>query len=332
MTHSASWDGEQWDDENELWADDEAYPEGVIWDDEPQPAVWESEQVYDEATDVDEPVGRRANRSARVRRKVQAREARWQRNRLAVPYRTDGPKVTFGVLWFALLLGSILTSISSLAMLVALVAGLAGLQIGHAWFPEFPPTKWWTAAAATLTSLGGYVGLLGIAAGVALGLMVLLIYTVVNPVHHRPFPDLLDVLARAAIPVGIAAGSLVGLMDVGIGVIVSLVVLVSAYEVGDFLVGSGSSNAVEGPISGLVSLGAALFILWIAAPAPLTDRSVLLFGAVAAVCCPLGQILASGLLPRGNAWAPALRRLDSYLLAAPLWLVLLAYAPDATSL
>ena len=48
---------------------------------------------------------------------------------------------------------------------------------------------------------------------------------------------------------------------------------------------------------------------------------------VTGLCCPLGQLVASALLPRGNAWAPALRRLDSYLVAAPLWLVLVRELP-----
>jgi hypothetical protein len=55
----------------------------------------------------------------------------------------------------------------------------------------------------------------------------------------------------------------------------------------------------------------------------------MLFGILTALSCPLGQLLASALLPRGAAWAPALRRIDSYLLAAPLWLVLLTITPVA---
>ena len=75
-------------------------------------------------------------------------------------------------------------------------------------------------------------------------------------------------------------------------------------------------------MAGLVSLGVVAFLLFLVQPAPFDSRSILLFAVLAGVCCPLGQILASGLLPRGNAWAPALRRLDSYLLAAPIWLLL----------
>ncbi|MDH3683294.1 MAG: hypothetical protein OEV40_25505, partial [Acidimicrobiia bacterium] len=269
------------------------------WDSEQQPAVWDVNEYYD-----DQPVGRREQRLAKVRKRAQDRETRWQRNRLAVPYRTDGPKITFGIIWFVVVVTAILNSPLVLAGVLSLVAGLAGLQVGYAWFPEYPPTKWWTGLAAFVAAVGGLMGPLGLGAGCALGLVLLLIYILTNPVHHRSFTELLDVLVRASIPVGVAAASLTAVLLLEPGAALSLVVLISAYETGDFLVGSGSSNAVEGPISGLVGLGAALFILWVVAPAPFTDRSMVLFGALAAVCCPLGQILASGLLPRGDAWAP----------------------------
>ena len=43
------------------------------------------------------------------------------------------------------------------------------------------------------------------------------------------------------------------------------------------------------------------------------------FGGVVAVGAPLGQLLASALLPAAAAPASALRRLDSLLLVAPAW-------------
>jgi hypothetical protein len=267
-----------------------------------------------------------------VRRRAQQREARWQRNRLAVPYRIDGPKITFGLIWFGAMLASIVYSPIFTAVLVALVAGLAGLQTGHAWFGDRSPAKWWTAFAAFLPALLGVAGPAGIGVGIGLGLLVLVVFAVVFPSEHRSQADTFAALIRSSIPVGFAAGCFVALNNFELGAIISLLVLVSAYEIGDFLVGSGSSNAMEGPISGIVALGAVLFVLWVVAPTPFTDRSMVLFGLLAAVCCPLGQIFASALLPRGNAWAPALRRLDSYLVVAPLWLFLLLASPNATTL
>ena len=53
---------------------------------------------------------------------------------------------------------------------------------------------------------------------------------------------------------------------------------------------------------------------------PLTEQTTWLVGGLAALACPFGQIIGSFMLPRPDARAPALRRLDSYLLAAPLTL------------
>ncbi len=274
---------------------------------------------------------RRSQRQADTRHRARAREARWQNNRLAVPYPTDGPKITFGVLWFLALIGAALlgsyfdepaVAAVAIAGVAAPVAGVAGLQTGNAWFPNLSATRAWTAVAAYLTGIAGFFGPWGVLIGVALGLIVLLFYVVLYRGHRRTAAQLFDVLARSAIPVGAAVASLAALGTVGIGVQVSLIVLVSAYETGDFIVGSGSANAFEGPLAGLVSLGAVAFLLFLIQPAPFDAFTILLFASLAAVCCPLGQILASGLLPRGNSWAPALRRLDSYLLAAPIWLIL----------
>jgi hypothetical protein len=274
---------------------------------------------------------RRSQRQSNSLHRARAREARWQNNRLAVPYPTDGPKVSFGVLWFLALVGGSLLgayfeqpaiAAVGIAGVAAPVAGIAGLQTGNAWFPKLSATRAWTAVAAYLTGISGFFGPWGVVIGIALGLIVLLFYVVLYRGHRRTASQLFDVLARSAIPVGAAVASLAALGTVGIGVQLSLIVLISAYESGDFIVGSGSANAFEGPLAGLVSLGAVAFLLFLIQPAPFDSFTILLFAALAAVCCPLGQILASGLLPRGNAWAPALRRLDSYLLAAPIWLIL----------
>jgi hypothetical protein len=44
-----------------------------------------------------------------------------------------------------------------------------------------------------------------------------------------------------------------------------------------------------------------------------------LFGGLVAILAPLGQLFASALLPTAGAPASGLRRLDSLLLAAPVW-------------
>ena len=205
--------------------------------------------------------------------------------------------------------------------------GWPACRPGNAWFPNLNATRGWTATAAYLGAIAGFYGPWGVLVGLALALTAVVFYVVLYRGHRRKPAELLDVLVRSAIPVGLAVSCLAAVASVGIGAQISLILLVSAYEAGDFIVGSGSANAFEGPLAGLVSLGAMTFLLFLVQPNPFDSSTVLLFAALAAISCPLGQILASALLPRGNAWAPALRRLDSYLLTAPVWLLLLLQLP-----
>ena len=52
---------------------------------------------------------------------------------------------------------------------------------------------------------------------------------------------------------------------------------------------------------------------------PFEGNDAWVFGGLAAVACPAGQLLASALLPSPRSYAPALRRIDSLLVLAPLW-------------
>ena len=126
-----------------------------------------------------------------------------------------------------------------------------------------------------------------------------------------------------ALPVGLAAGSMLALARDLPEAFAGLVLVVSAYEVGDFVIGSEAGNSYEGPVAGLALLGLVAAGLYLVLPSPFTTADLPWFAALAAVGAPLGQIAASALLPRGDDPAPALRRIDSYLLVAPLWLLLL---------
>ncbi len=99
-----------------------------------------------------------------------------------------------------------------------------------------------------------------------------------------------------------------------------LLFLAAAYDVGDYLVGSASANAIEGPLAGIIGVVVMTFAAAVVDP-PGFDGGVWAFGLLAAVLCPLGPLAASAILPRAAAFAPALRRLDSLLLVGPVWLL-----------
>ena len=119
---------------------------------------------------------------------------------------------------------------------------------------------------------------------------------------------------------GLAAGCVVLVHHVDAGAALVLVVLVCSYEAGDYLVGSGSTTALEGPAAGCIGVLVATFAVVVVRPDLFGgSASLWAMGVATGLACPLGQLAASAILPSGGTFAPALRRLDSYLVAAPLW-------------
>ncbi len=281
------------------------------------PSIPDPYAVIDEV----EPTDRKGRQAAKRRRQAQLREERWARTRLAVPYHTDGPKMTFALVWFVAVFSSLLISPILTALVTSVVASVAAMQAAQAWFGT-SPARWWTATAGAVVAFSGYFGALGLVGGLLIACGVLGIYIMAGDGHHRSSGELFDVLARSSLPAGLAAGGIVAVTQAEPLAAIGLVLLISAYEAGDYLVGSGSRTAAEGPIAGFISLSVMAFVLAMVVPDPYTVTTVVAFAAIAAISALAGQIFASASLPRGVAWAPALRRLDSYIITAPIWLLL----------
>lgn len=274
--------------------------------------------------------GARERRHQRTEERAMARESRWRHHRFSVPYRTSGPKITLGLIWFIGVIAGALFYAPAAGIFIAFVAVLAALQSADAHFAGDGSVSRNMALSlaggvAGLISLAGLSGMfyVGLTALLAVGLCLAVAIWAEGLDDYDAAVETAQVSIRSAIPVGVAAGCMTALAQVAPLALVTLVVLVSAYEVADFTVGTGSANALEGPIAGVAALAVVTYAARLLPLEPLTAATLVAFAALTAVCCPLGQILASALLPHGDRWAPALRRLDSYLLAAPLWLLLL---------
>lgn len=292
---------------------------------------------------MSEQVTRKQRRADNNLRRSRAREQRWATERYSVPYRTDRPTVSLGIAWFVVAGACIVTSQWLVGLLAAVVAGVAGLQTGHAWAAHAPSDRRVAAGTAAFVALSGLGGTFGLGLAVTISTVGMLVYSFVGVQHRvrvsddaqldrrsRPATrtdlaaDFAGILLRSSVPAGVAAGSLVALTGRGIGAALAVLLLVSAYEVGDYLVGTGSDNAFEGPVAGVAVLALVGASLVLAQPDPIdSGPKAVVFALLTAVCCPLGQVLGSAILPRGSAWAPGLRRLDSLLIAGPIWLILL---------
>lgn len=236
-------------------------------------------------------------------------------------YDVDGPRVRLGVGWFLLAFPAVVLSPFTAALVYGALGALAARQVATCW----RTSQWQADLAAGLVA----VPVLGTVLSPQLGLVALVVALVVGIVAgaREPAGGLRGTTGRIAgsgvllatvAPIAVAAGAVVVLAAQNPVVIGMLLLMASAYEVGDFIIGSGGSTPVEGPLAGAVALILVGFpsALVFLEPFDVLAIWVLL---VAAVACLLGQWVASALLPRPDARASALRRLDTLLVLAPLW-------------
>lgn len=266
------------------------------------------------------PAPRRAKPRGRAKRLAKAQSRRPRR--FTVTYDVNGPHVRLGFLWFLVIAASLAVGIVAVAAVYATTAALAGLQVARCWQPLGRPANHYAAAG-----IGAGIGLSALAGPEVVGAATLAAVGVAvaaglatPEARQRPFVAVAFTL-QSGLFVGLAAASPVLAYRVDVGAAAALLIFVSVYEMGDYIVGSGSKNAVEGPLAGFVAIGVFAFALWVITFVPFRENSLLLFGALAAGLCPVGQLLGSAILPRSDARAPALRRIDSLLVLGPAWVV-----------
>ena len=168
-------------------------------------------------------------------------------------------------------------------------------------------------------TLGACLGAGGAGVGVLGGVVAAMV--VATSDRRSPNRSIADAgwTIQCALFPGLAAMSMVLLARLDQGSAIALLLLVSAYETGDYIVGSGARNPYEGPAAGLSAIVVITFIVSTLPISALSFGQAWFFGGMVAVLAPFGQLFASALLPTAGSPASALRRLDSLLLAAPAW-------------
>lgn len=267
----------------------------------------------------------RAQRAAAKRRERLRKMRAKSGNRYRIHYDIEGPRVRLGILWFV-------------GAMASFAAGLPGvtLYFGVAFAAAASHTlRTWRARGAAVdprAALGG-VALVALAAafgpqvaGVAVlavtaGALVLAASELSGDEGAGRALAGAGLVLQATLPAATAVACLVLLADLESWAAIALILLVSSYETGDFLIGSGSANVVEGPLAGSAAvLVTALAVAAVGFP-PFGVGEAVLFGVAVAPLAVLGQLVGSVMLPHARAFAPALRRVDSLLLAAPAWYV-----------
>jgi hypothetical protein len=245
-----------------------------------------------------------------------------RRRRLRVVYDVNGPHVRLGIGWFALELLALIGGRWTVALLFSLTAVIAALQTARTWrHVRRHPHRITAGVGAGAIGMAGAVttGLVGLAilATVAAALVIAYGERTRNP---RVDPILnASYTIRCALFAGFAAACVAICARFEFGAVVALVFIVAAYETGDYLVGSGAGNPFEGPIAGATAVLVTTFAIGALDIKPFEFPRAFVFGGLAMVLCPAGQLVASAVLPSAAAPASALRRLDSLILLAPAW-------------
>ena len=232
--------------------------------------------------------------------------------RLAYLPKPDGPHARLGVLWFIAACAACALGTIAVAVLFSVLAAVAAMQTVRAWTDvgrrSNPIVGGVAAAVVPIAALAGPKGF-------AAGLIVATTVVVVSGV----FRSNVLVGLRSTILPALAAGSVVLAGRTDMGALVVLLILIGAYETGDYLMGAEAESIFEGPLSGIAAVMVVTFAESVFQIGPFETRAGWVFGTLVAVLAPLGALLASVLGPTSESAGPALRRLDAWLIVAPVW-------------
>ncbi len=277
--------------------------------------------------------------------------------RYAVVHDIRGPRIRLAVLWSMGVLAGFVLGTTGLAVVFAATAAIGALQVGARWHHEGQPANQILAAAgAALVTLSATIN------NTVTGLVVLVFaaaamvfpddFTAMaidlrstddddegagdtdgerrRPAIRKPEGTTWStIMGRSAhtLGPGLAMG-LVGAAVVQVDRVDGMAFLflfsaVSTFDAGDFLCGAGYESRYIGPLAGVVGVGVVTVAMYLAQPPPFSESQIILTGLLLAIACPLGQWLGSWLLPSARSRAPGLRRLDGWLVAAPVFAVVL---------
>jgi hypothetical protein len=244
--------------------------------------------------------------------------------RLFAPPNVDGPRVRTGIVWFLLVVPAVWFGPGPTALLFGLVALVAALQSGQAWNHSGYRTSRLVAAGAAVALPAAALLPRPAVAGLVLVAVPLLALAAALSLPRRRRRTSAIAAAGAtvcsAVPAGIAAAAMVVVAGQGRAPALTFLALVCAYDLGSFVFGAESPYPSHGILGGVICTMVAVAPIWVFRLQPFDGRvEAWIFGGLVAVLAPLGPLVASAALPSAATWVPALRRLDAYIVAAPLW-------------
>ena len=237
--------------------------------------------------------------------------------------------VTLGLVWFLALLLTFPLGTAVLTVVFGSVATVAALQVAQRWQKRRVKVNNLLAGLMVLVTalgalasvrIGGVVLIIGAVASVLLGSDLTKVPTLSGDAVQAKLA-----IAAATLRSGLApAIATVSVIAVYRGDPIDFLFLMSAvcvYDAGDFLISYGYRTVVAGPIAGMIGVAFVTISTIQIRPDGFSTAGVVITGLLLAIACPAGTFFASWMLPNTRAPAPALRRIDAWLLASPLFLV-----------
>lgn len=230
------------------------------------------------------------------------------------------------VLWLALQLAAAIAGKLAVAGLFTVVGGLSAAQTARTWraagLRAHQGVAGWGAAVVVAVSFWD----LAWAGGALLGVVVAAVGVAVGRLGPGGVAANAGSTVRSAVGPAAVGVAMVQLASVSWSLVVLVVVLASGYDLACNVWSSDGAGPLVGRVVGVATVvvlttGATAVHTVLRVDPFATTAGVVVFGAMAAVLLPLGPMVASLLLPAPDAQAPALRRLDSLLVVAPVWMV-----------
>ena len=257
----------------------------------------------------------RAESKAEARAELRAPSAGWLARVRALEERPRvvGPHARLGVVWFVVLMGALFAGTTGLVVLLAPAAGLAGVQALRSRRAKAP--------SPAVAGGGALVLVLAAAAGptaaAVAGVVLVLLLIVTAAARHRRVEVVVALLAAGT--VGLACAAPVLLLREGLVPVFVLLTFAAVYDASAYVVGTGAGSSWEGPAAGIASIAAVTLAVAAVLVPPFRGAAPWILGGLAAVLAPVGPYVASALMGDRRARVPALRRLDSLLVLAPVW-------------
>lgn len=249
----------------------------------------------------------------------------------AVRQPVGGPRLRLGVIWFGALLAALIAGSFAITALFALIATIGGLQVAGLWkHRKVPVNQLVAGGGAGLMALGAWSSVRAAAVAILAMALAALLLGADNDLGKSSLTKarlastlpVASATLRSGFFLGLAAAATVQVHRVDPMSFLYLMSVACVYDCGDYLIGSGSRNRLVGPVAGLVGVLVVVIAMTAINPPPLLeDGDVRKLGVAMALACPLGQLLGSWTLPSSRAKAPGLRRLDSWLVTAPVCLL-----------